>query len=388
VRRLLWIGDAAVATGFARVTHQVLDVLRETWDVGVLGLNYLGDPHPYPYPIWPCWSGGDAFGVRRTKALVAQLKPDLIVIQNDPWNIAAYLKEIDDACPVVATMAVDGKNCRAEEYRLNELALSIFWTRFGQAEAQRGGLIGRSTVIPLGVDTALYKPMDRLEARKTLGLPEHMHEAFIVGNVNRNQPRKRLDLTVQAFHRWLEKYEAKDAYLYLQVCPTGDIGYDVKQLKRYYDPSGRQWLVVVEPNIGHGVDERLLPAVYSAFDVQMTTTQGEGWGLTTMEGMACGVPQITPEWSALQEWTGVASIGVPCPTTAVTPNRVNVVGGVPDVEKTVIALQHLYQSAGNRRAFRDRGLELVSRPEYRWPAIGRAYAEALDQVPLRKEEAA
>ncbi len=39
--KLLWVGDATVATGFAKVTHNVLDVLKEHWDVSVLGLNYL-----------------------------------------------------------------------------------------------------------------------------------------------------------------------------------------------------------------------------------------------------------------------------------------------------------------------------------------------------------
>ena len=133
MRKLLWIGDADVATGFARCTHHVLDVLKETWDVHVLGLNYRGDPHSWPYPIYPC---GDLFGLGRVSELLGRIKPNLVVVQNDPWNIPEYLKQIQDI-PVVATMPVDGKNCRGG--KLNGLALAVFWTQFGLNEARSGG---------------------------------------------------------------------------------------------------------------------------------------------------------------------------------------------------------------------------------------------------------
>lgn len=383
MKKLLWIGDAVAPTGFARITHQVLDVVRREWEVHVLGLNYLGDPHPYPYSIYPSWPGGDAFGTRRVKSLLDGINPDLIVIQQDPWNIPGYMSHIGDRVPVVAALAIDGKNCRASEY-LKGVRHCIFWTDFGRLEAQRGGWTGPSSVIPLGVDLELYKPIDRLEARKQLGLPEFLHEAFIVGNINRNQPRKRLDLCVQYFAEWIQRYAIKDAFLFLQLCPTGDLGYDVRQLKDYYDPGGRPWLIFVEPNIGIGVDERMLPFVYSSFDIQMTTTQGEGWGLTTMEGMACGIPQLVPIWSALGEWAG-AALGAKCSSTAVTPNKSNTIGGVPDREQMIAGLQRLYTSRAAREQCSHDGLFLVKQEQFRWPNIGARYLEVLNGIPLTRE---
>lgn len=387
MKKLLWIGDAIAATGFARITHRVLEVVGKTWDVAVLGLNYMGDPHGYPYPVFPCWPGGDAFGVRRVKEVIARVRPDLIVIQNDPWNVPAYLDQIGDACPVVGALAVDGLNCKAGGH-LSGLKHAIFWTEFGRQQAIAGGYTGPSSVIPLGVDLDVYKRVEG--TRKALGLPEEMWRGFVVGNLNRNQPRKRLDLTIQYFAEWIRLHEIRDAFLFLQVCPTGDAdGYDVRQLKKYHDPEGRAWLVVVEPDIGLGVPELLLPSVYSCFDVQLTTTQGEGWGLTTMEGMACGVPQIVPNWSGLGEWAIPAAMEVPCYDTSVTPNRINVIGGVPDRLRTVTALDWCYRDwkrQGEKLAgMRDRGLRLVSDPKYRWEAIGQAYADLFDQIPLREE---
>lgn len=378
MRRLLWIGDAVVATGFARCTHHMLEELRKTWDVHVIGINYLGDPHPWPYAIYPCWPGGDGFGVGRTRELAKKLNPDLVVIQNDPWNVAEYRAGVPPRVPVVASMPVDGRNCKSGR-ALNGLALGIFWTRFGLEEARAGGYLGSAEVLPLGVDLARYHARDRYESRRTAGVPDPLMGAFIVGNVNRNQPRKRLDLTVEYFADFARRVGVDKVALYLHVAPTGETGYDVAQLMHYHGIWGR--LILGQPEIGRGIDEEFMPTVYSCFDVQLTTSQGEGWGLTTMEGMACGVPQIVPQWAALAEWTGDAARQIPCTSFAATPvQTINAIGGIPDRELTVEALRALYESEAVRNGYVRRGLELVARPEYRWPTIARRFAALLDGV--------
>lgn len=269
MRRLLWIGDAAVATGFARCTHHMLEELRKTWEVHVLGINYLGDPHPYPYAIYPCWPGGDGFGVGRTEGLCRKLRPDLVVIQNDPWNVDSYRQHVPEGIPVVASMPVDGKNCKAGP-QLNALDLSIFWTRFGLEEARAAGFTGPAGVLPLGVDVDIYRPLDRAACRGLVEIPEAMRDVFIVGNVNRNQPRKRLDLTIQYFAKFARRVGPEKVALYLHVAPTGEQGYDVAQLMRYHGMEGR--LLLVQPSIGQGIGEQFMPEVYSSFDLQVTTT--------------------------------------------------------------------------------------------------------------------
>lgn len=373
-RKILWIGDAAVATGFARCTHHTLKAFEGDWDIFVLGLNYRGDPHKYPYAIYPCWPGGDTFGLGRTASLVTKLRPDVVVVQNDPWNVPEYLKRAGNV-PVVATMPVDGKNCCGR--KLNGLAGAIFWTEFGMTEARRGGYTGPSAIVPLGVDLDVYRPVTSVDARKRF-LPEALQNAFIVGNINRNQPRKRLDLTIEYFATWVKANAVKDAYLFLHVAPTGDQGYDVSQLMEYYGLSNR--LILAEPDIGDGISEAALALTYSCFDVQVSTTQGEGWGLCTMEGMACGVPQIVPAWAALKEWAAGASRQVPCSTYAVTPNYVNVIGGISDRAPFVDALDELYRSSDERMRLSHAGMALVARPEYRWKHIAEQFRTVVEQA--------
>lgn len=383
MKKLLWIGDAVASTGFARCTHRTLETLRKTWDVTVLGLNYNGDPHEYSYPIYPAAAGGDAFGLKRTKRLVEFVKPDLIVLQNDPWNIPMYMREIALAEVqrpfVVASMPVDGKNCQGN--KINDLDLGIFWTNFGRDEAVAGGFTKPTAVVPLGVDLDLYKPQDQRDCRREVGFPDEILNCFVVGNVNRNQPRKRLDLTVRYFAKWVKEFGAHDAHLYLQIAPTGEQEYEVVQLMHYYGFRGEdKRLILVQPPIGKGIPEGSLPLVYGTFDVQISTTQGEGWGLTTMEGMACRIPQVVPDWAALGEWAAGAARLIPCSSTSVTPSGINVIGGIPDEEQTILALQEMYVSKDLRMQSGNRGLEKVSQPEFRWSVIGEKFAETLEGI--------
>lgn len=378
--RLLWNGDACVATGFARVTHKVLETLAKTWEPHVLGINYHGDPHDYPYRVYPAGKDGDLWGLNRIEKLARQLEPEIIVVQNDPWNVSHFVRALagKTAAPLVAYMPVDGDNCQGRN--LVGLSRAIFYTSHGRREAHLGGYTGPSDAINLGVDTVTYQPVEREQARRSLGLsPRVLPGAFIVGNVNRNQPRKRLDLTLAYFAEWITGRQIRDAYLYLHLAPTGDLGWDVMQLARYYGIEDRV-LVRRDLELGVGLPEPRLAEVYSAFDAQLSTTQGEGFGLCTLEGMACGIPQVVPDWSALGEWVTAGAIKVPCTNIAVTPRNVNAIGGVADRAAVVEALDTLYRDPARRAELGAEALALAREERFQWADVGRRFALALSET--------
>jgi glycosyltransferase involved in cell wall biosynthesis len=317
------------------------------------------------------------------------VKPDVIVIQNDPWNFPFYINQLRHkqpngeysfpehaSIPIVGVLAVDGKNCMGDG--LNGLAHAIFWTEFAQQEAREGGFKGFSSVVPLGVDRTIYKPMDQQEARKARRIPEEFRDVFVVGNVNRNQPRKRWDLTIRYFAKWIKEYSIDDAFLYLHTAPTGDFGCDVVRLTRYYGIQDR--VMLVTPPTFYGAEEQEMCETYNCFDVQLTTTQGEGFGLTTFEGMACGIPQIVPDWSALGELCKNAAMVLPCTSTQVGPPYVNVIGGVMDERAAINSLQSMYESVDLRNRCGSDGFARASEKRFHWDTCAESVAQVLNRV--------
>lgn len=397
--RILWCGDSpTVSTGFSRCTVAACAELHNAGhEVHVLGMSYFGDPHEFPYAIYPCVQpldgGRDAFGVGRMAVLAKRLKPDLIVILQDPWNIEAYIETmkaagVDPMPPVVGWLAVDGKNQRGKP--LNSLAHVVTWTQFGIDELRTGGYEGPASIVPLGVDTSIFYSRDRKEARRAAGIGSLPDGAFVVGVVGRNQPRKRIDLSIEYFAEWVKREGIDDAYLYLHVAPTGEQGCDIGSLARYHGMRGR--VIWAKPDVGVGIETERMASVYSAFDVLLSTTQGEGWGLTAMEAMACGVPCVLPDWSAYGEWAKPAALLVPCLGTALTAplnDGPYTIGGIMDKETAILTLDRLYRGDPGegeftgtelRALYRRGGLELTARPEYRWENIGAALRSVLESV--------
>lgn len=379
--KVLFVGDAVVPTGFARCTHAACDALhRAGHEVYVLGINYWGDPHPFPYPIYPCFnltdSGTDSFGEGRLPVLADRIKPDVIIILQDPWNIQGYLDKLEEAgveIPVIGWLAVDGKNQKAEP--LNKLAHIMTWTEFGKAELQAGGYQGSASVVPLGVEHNVFRPLPKDVCREMMKLDPYR---FIITVVGRNQPRKRLDLTLSYYNDFVTRYRAVDSLLILHVAPTGEHGFDLKSLVEYFGLQTR--VMVTQSEKSKGVGDDKLAVLYGASDVLLTTTQGEGWGLPVLEAMACGLPCVVPNWSALGDWPGDSVIKVPCKeiaTTAPTNGKMHTIGGIMDREACSWALNLLYRQPGQREMYSQRGIERAAR--YSWKATGDRFVEALEQ---------
>ncbi len=374
---LLWIGDVLVPTGFATVTHAVLNHLRHDWEVIVSGINYDGSPHELPYDVMPAWQGGDMWGMNRFKHLCTEFDPAAVIINNDWWNVAEFAKNAPEGVRIIGYMPVDGGNLdTAAMLELNRLHAAVWYTDFGHRAAVAGGFSGRRHVIPHGIDTEVFQPSDKHEARLQLGLTVPP-DAFIVGNINRNQPRKRLDLTIQIFAAWIKQHKIDDAHLLLH-CAQKDTGWDLRRVAGYYGVSDRLILTGAD-DIRDMQDVSRLKHIYSSIDVQMTTTLGEGWGLTTMEGMACGIPQIVPEASALGEWARPA-VKIPCSRTLFHP-EINTTGSLVDEAPFVAALQALYQSKAERSRLAAEGLAHVRGEDFRWETVAGQFQALLPAAP-------
>lgn len=395
-KKLLWIGDAVSTTGFARVTHAICDRLKDTYDITVLGINYYGDPHPFKYGIYPASTGGDLWGFGRIVKLANKIKPDVIMILNDPWVIQNYLVALIDAkikdIPIVTYFPVDAVEHEPDWYRdYKELVrATCVYTEFGKQVVLDTERVFPENIhiVPHGVDTRVfYKFKDLLNkegnvlktgaqiAREQLypikDKPE-FNEPFIILNANRNQPRKRIDITIRAFSIFA-KDKPSNVKLYLHM-GMRDAGVDVVKLAKRYGFEDRLVITALVNNIP-GISDDRLNVIYNATEVGINTSMGEGWGLTNWEHATAGKVQIVPDHSACAElWKDK---GILIPTIAdFMYEGTNTVGRIPSLDGTVQAMQLVYEDwlkGGEMiKELGEAGRKMVTGSEYNWDvAAGR-----------------
>jgi glycosyltransferase involved in cell wall biosynthesis len=308
--KLLWCGDIVAMTGFARVTENVLERLRNDYEIVVLGNNWWGDPTPLQefYKMYPSSNRFQQapFGEQRIREIVEREKPDIVFTINDMWIINEQYKQIADLheqkkFKFVGYAPMDSYGWLGS---LNETANKwdgiISYTEFGAHEFIAGGIEKPVAVIPHGVTRGQFYPKAKAEARKALGLKD---DIFIVFNGNRNQFRKRIDITIEAFAKFAK--DKPDTQLYLHM-GLKDQGWDIIPLfsramgREGLDPNGR--IILTSQTEGPpNVEVDMLNNIYNAVDVGVNTCKGEGWGLVNFEHAACRVAQVVPAHTSCKE---------------------------------------------------------------------------------------
>lgn len=374
--RLLLYGDFACHSGFARVNEALARELAALgWDIAVLANNYTGDAHPLQlrYRLYPLGTPRTPTEAQIRFATVAEReRPDVILVVNDPWIVRRCLTS---SVPMVAYMPVDGVGLRRSQIEpLNSLAHAIAYTEFGLGELRQAGYAGAASVIPHGIDTDMFYPIDQAEARARARMDR---EAFAVLVFDRNQARKRLDIAFDAFARFAADKPDSVKLVYHGSLMDESWGWAIEEMAADLGIGDRLILTGrdMEPLRGVAMDQ--LRLIYSMCDVKLSTSSGEGWGLTTFEAMACGLPCIVPDHSAYHEWCEDAALLIEAPIVVRHAGGINTVGRVPYAETAAEALETLYSHAECRKRFAARGLTLVDRDCYRWPIIAQQFDAVL-----------
>lgn len=160
--------------------------------------------------------------------------------------------------------------------------------------------------IPHGIDTHVYKPSpekNREKLRETLltNRTDKPEDAIILLNVAVNAgERKCFPQLLIAFKKLLK---TTNAYLYLFTNPIMMYphGYDLRGLIRELKiPPDRVLFPPADPVLLPFEDEQLAE-LYSACDLYVTASLGEGFGIPLVESMACETPCVAPNNSTHTE---------------------------------------------------------------------------------------
>lgn len=321
--KILWHSNAAWATtGYGQQTALFAPRLTDHHDVTIsafYGLEGAKVQFNEKIGILPGISGqfGNEQIQGHAKATFGgDLRGGLVMTLMDVWVLdPAVWRTMDVACwtPIDHMPAPPA----VTRFFVGSGAIPIAMSRFGMEQLAEFDPL----YCPHAVDTSVYVPTPKEEARAQVGFDK---DAFIVGVVAANKgvpSRKCFPEILQAFAIFQRDHPDAKLYLHTEVLGVDhglhlpsiidsigipdDAVMFTDQYRYRYDP----------------VRPRLMSQLYSAFDVLLAPSRGEGFGIPVLEAQASGTPAIVsdfsaqpevcgagwhisgrPEWSAQQSW--------------------------------------------------------------------------------------
>jgi glycosyltransferase involved in cell wall biosynthesis len=203
----------------------------------------------------------------------------------------------------------------------------------------------RVRVIPLGVDTRVFRP------REAARIPGR-----IIAVASADSAMKGTSTLLQAVAKLATD---RDAHLVI-------IGRPAPATERL----AAQLSLADRVTFTHGLDEQAFSALVASAEIAVVPSLYEGFSLPAVEHMASGTPLVASRSGALPEVTGDAA-------ALVAPG---------DSEELAAVLRRLHDSPAERAALADRALRRVGE-RFAWPAVAQATAAQYREA-IRSGEAA
>lgn len=246
---------------------------------------------------------------------------------------------------------------------------------------------GRLEVIPLGVRTDVFKPRDKADLRAQFRLPKDALILLWVGRLSETDKADLLPL-LRVFRRLVERN--KDKKLLLLIAGSEmDRGLQSDQLQDYARVLGIEDRVTIHTSVPPSYRH----LIFGTADIFVSPSDNvqESFGLTPIEAMASGVPQVVSDWNGYRDTVRHGETGFLIPTRWMKCDRtIERFGSLFEANRldhllmaqTVVIDLDSYQEhlqllldrpdvrAKMARASRQRALK-----EYSWPVIVRRLRE-------------
>jgi len=311
--KILWTGVAAWAkSGYGVSTANIVPRLQKLGHEVVV-FTYYG-----LHGGRVVWNGIEHWPIRETQFgsdviadYIDEFQPDVVITLYDQWVIPSYQQLGSIWLPhvVLHYEPMLGKLRNAVKKTWRQWALCEWAAKLMRDE----GLDPR--VVPLGVDTKIYRPLlglmdskgnifEQKNLKELVGCPP---DHFLVGMVAANRDfRKALEPQFRVFADFHRKY--KDTHLFIKTNASkrqGGWSLPLLWTKVFGLKKGDTGPVTYPGRDETNVDSYTMCMWMNAFDVFMNCSVSEGFGLPVLEAQACGVPVIVTDFSAMSEVGGV-----------------------------------------------------------------------------------
>lgn len=305
--RVMWMSNAPWAgTGYGVQTKYVLHALQELGhEVSCFAFYGLhGGRIPYDgYTVWPA-SDFDPWGSDVINAHVEQAQADVLVTLMDPFvldvNVWSKLK-----VPWVAWVPIDCDTIGFPTLdKLKIIPYPVAMSQHGAAQMREEDIMPAATIYH-AVDTELFKPLDKWECRRELGIDE---DCFLIGMVMANKgDRKQFPRHFEAIRKFIDTRPEDNIRIYMHTDPTEKMGgWDMRALIAKFGLTGKVYGSGQYYTSVVSLEQDKLTQIYNSLDVLMNCSSGEGFGVPIVEAQACGIPVITHDVTSMPEitWNG------------------------------------------------------------------------------------
>ncbi len=390
----IWVlGWHRTGTGFTRVLERLVADFAESAPVLWFGVGDDGAPRRLGpnVELQPVRTGrGDPVGAYMARECLRHERPGWIFCLNDLWYLEHYarvLGPVRDGVPMDGYLPLDGDI--PDTLTLPDLSafdrlvtytrsaadqLRLALDRQGQRiEVQVAGHgIDRERFRPELASTAVDDPLTlRMQAAQAhFGLDA---PAVVVLNASRPDPRKRIDLSLEAFAH-LVRGRGDELKLCLhQAIAHADTASALHAQARGLGIADRLLLWPPRPGVLSDPD---LNRLYNACAIGLNTSAGEGFGLVSFEHAAVGVPQVVPDHAALRELWGDDAVLAGPVRPVMTLNSPLRMGEVA-VDGVANALARLVDDRVHYRRCAARAMARTRRPDLDWSAVAAALRRSI-----------
>ncbi len=255
---------------------------------------------PYSQDVLTAWHEHHRAGTPKLRHAIMTLY--------DVWVYEGWKDDV----PVISWVPLDHVTLppKVEAFLKRDNVTPVAMAPHGLRQMQRAGIDG--VYVPHAVDTNVFKntpkmmgPDGMTPTRELLGIGE---DTFLVAIVSANKAngqvhRKNFDVNFLAFAAHLEKFP--NSHLYVHADPAPNVGgFDLGVLARVCGIPKENITFANRDQYRIGYSREAVAALYSAADVLLACSYGEGFGLGHIEAQACGTRVIGSSWAAAPDLLG------------------------------------------------------------------------------------
>ena len=343
--RITWASNAPwVGSGYGTQTAQMLPRLQAAGHQVVAAANFGISGMTVEWegvPVLP--SGLDRYGndiLRAHHDRMWQGQGDWIMTLYDVWPLDR--RTFKDT-RVASWVPIDHVPVPSGVVEWCREHFTIAMSRFGQDQLKAAGI--DAAYAPHAVDTTVYRPTPG--GRAKMGVAEDQFVVMIAAaNTGNHPPRKAWGQQIFAAAKFAADHP--DVHVYIHSDKIGYQGVDLEALiGSTIMPAGRVHFVDQYAYRAGLIDAQGMASLYSAADVLLFATMGEGFGIPAIEAQACGTPVIVSDFSAQAELAGP---GWKVPVEPWWDHAQCAWLGVPRVGQMIRSLEESYAQRGARSA--------------------------------------